>query len=251
MAQFRTIGCRLRSGCVPLVCRQGLLPRVGDEHLLIRHPVGRGLEVREIQPPLLLPRGEMHDDQAGLGQDRAPVLGGTVLDHHKTAEEELRGLPYAKFDMNKSGAMLAWEHFFPNGKPPRLVEYVQDRDLWKYELPVSREIAAVLRSFPMDFLIWEQLGDDLEERFHIAAAEGGAILRFQTQQVHFTCDRVQWGYIGGHRVPYTNATVFFSEVGEELCKRHPEAPFAAYYSIELMVTNSGGYARAEISTSVR
>ena len=32
-----------------------------------------------------------------------------VLDHHITAEKALAGLPYAYFDMKKSGAVLAWE----------------------------------------------------------------------------------------------------------------------------------------------
>ena len=32
-----------------------------------------------------------------------------ILDHHITAEKALAGLPYAYFDMKKSGAVLAWE----------------------------------------------------------------------------------------------------------------------------------------------
>lgn len=60
-----------------------------------------------------------------------------VLDHHKTAEAELAGivdefvlrpdlianplgshLPIVHFDMDKSGARLAWEHFFPKEEAP-------------------------------------------------------------------------------------------------------------------------------------
>lgn len=33
----------------------------------------------------------------------------TVLDHHKSAAEDLQGLDFCTFDMNKSGAMLAWD----------------------------------------------------------------------------------------------------------------------------------------------
>ena len=32
-----------------------------------------------------------------------------VLDHHITAQDALAGLPYAYFDLKKSGAVLAWE----------------------------------------------------------------------------------------------------------------------------------------------
>ena len=63
-----------------------------------------------------------------------------VLDHHKTAQEALSE-PFDKelnisteFDMSKSGAVLTWEKFHP-GKPlPELFAYLQDRDLWRFEL---------------------------------------------------------------------------------------------------------------------
>ena len=35
-----------------------------------------------------------------------------VLDHHKTAEENCKGLDFCNFDMNESGASLAWKYFF-------------------------------------------------------------------------------------------------------------------------------------------
>lgn len=56
-----------------------------------------------------------------------------VLDHHKTAQAQLEGLSYALFDMTKSGALLAWEYFFPKEKVPDPCLYVNDRDLWKWE----------------------------------------------------------------------------------------------------------------------
>lgn len=41
-----------------------------------------------------------------------------IIDHHKSAYEDLQDLPkeYKFFDMNRSGAMLAWEYFFPGKK---------------------------------------------------------------------------------------------------------------------------------------
>jgi hypothetical protein len=50
------------------------------EHRPIECPVGGGREVRQIEPPPLLPCGQMPDDQASLGQDRALVLGGAPLE---------------------------------------------------------------------------------------------------------------------------------------------------------------------------
>ena len=53
-----------------------------------------------------------------------------VLDHHKTAAEDLDGYPGAIFDMKRSGAMLAWDYFHPGVHAPLLLDYIQDRDLW-------------------------------------------------------------------------------------------------------------------------
>lgn len=154
-----------------------------------------------------------------------------VLDHHVTAQKALEGLPYATFDLSKSGAVLAFEHFFPPGDEAYktalwpFVQYLQDRDLWKFELPDSREVAAALRSYPFDFAVWAALTGNLKT----LRDDGAAVLRHQDQMVQIMCDQAVWLELEGHRVPVVNATVFFSEVGEELCKRHPEAPFAAYY----------------------
>ena len=37
-----------------------------------------------------------------------------VLDHHVTARDELAGMPNCVFDMERSGARIAWEYFFPD-----------------------------------------------------------------------------------------------------------------------------------------
>lgn len=67
-----------------------------------------------------------------------------VLDHHKGALEDLSllsskvlesGRVKPTFDMNRSGAVMAWRHFFPAYAVPDSFEYVQDRDLWAKQLP--------------------------------------------------------------------------------------------------------------------
>ena len=71
-----------------------------------------------------------------------------VLDHHKTAEQNLKGLfdegLEGVFDMKKSGAVLAWEYFHSKKPLPRLFRYIQDRDLWIKALPYSDEVNAAL-----------------------------------------------------------------------------------------------------------
>ena len=76
----------------------------------------------------------------------------TILDHHLSAMKIWQGYGYDAissdhmytfisngitvcFDMQHSGAMLAWQYFFPEDPPSDLIEYVQDNDLWRHYLP--------------------------------------------------------------------------------------------------------------------
>lgn len=82
-----------------------------------------------------------------------------VLDHHKTAMASLSDLPgknitvgyqtyinlHIVFDMNKSGAQLAWEWVHKHTKTPWFISYIQDRDLWTWHLDHSREVNEWLR----------------------------------------------------------------------------------------------------------
>jgi oligoribonuclease NrnB/cAMP/cGMP phosphodiesterase (DHH superfamily) len=154
-----------------------------------------------------------------------------VLDHHKTAEAALSGLPYARFDMDKSGAVLAWEYFHP-GKPlPRLLAHVQDRDLWRWKLDNSKEVSAALASYDRTFAFWDLLASELErgEGLDDFVKEGATILRYQSMQVRNACNAAFLTTIAGHEVPAVNSPVNQSEIGEQLCERFADAPFAAVF----------------------
>lgn len=162
------------------------------------------------------------------------VLGGgglLVIDHHETARPILDNRAWAIFDVEHSGAELAWRWFQASSGLPRMVAYLEDRDLWQFKLPHSREVSAYMGSQPFDFATWSEIAEAMEraEGFDRIVVEGTACRRVIDQQVALMADKVVWVELGGHRVPCANATVFFSEVGAELCRRHPEAPFSAYY----------------------
>jgi uncharacterized protein len=169
-----------------------------------------------------------------------------VIDHHKTAEAELDGLinemqhqhgdlwsaaewPTIVFDMNKSGARLTWEHFLPHViGSPWLVDYTEDRDLWRHALPNSEAINAALRSYPLDFVLWDGFYQRKPESF---IAEGEAIRRRERQIVedHLRNVRYRDFSCGDQRlqhIPVVNATVLFSEIAGELAKGQP---FGACY----------------------
>ncbi|MCB1989635.1 MAG: phosphoesterase, partial [Burkholderiaceae bacterium] len=92
-------------------------------------------------------------------EERAERL--VLLDHHKSAAEKLTGFAcrcgVVHFDMDKSGARLAWEFFHPEETLPDLVRYVEDRDLWNWQYPESAAFLAALDMEPFDFARWQEI----------------------------------------------------------------------------------------------
>jgi uncharacterized protein len=143
------------------------------------------------------------------------ATGLLVLDHHITAEKALAGLPYAYFDLKKSGAVLAWEwaHDHP---VPWLLDYIQDKDLWTWALPQSREINAAIASHPFEFQTWSSFRQtDLEQ-------EGRAILRYEHELVSKLAGQAVSVEFQGATVPSVQSAILTSQIGERLSA---DAPF--------------------------
>lgn len=167
------------------------------------------------------------------------AAGIVVLDHHKTAMTDLvggyelsdgprllaNGLT-VRFDMNKSGGRLAWENFHPNQPPPWLVDYTEDRDLWRWKLEESREVNACLASWPRTFEEWDKLAFDTTAVAHFAE-QGSAILRYQSQLIDSICVSASEIDLDGYRILAANTSCLFSEVAGKLAVGRPFG--AAYF----------------------
>jgi oligoribonuclease NrnB/cAMP/cGMP phosphodiesterase (DHH superfamily) len=156
--------------------------------------------------------------------------GVFLIDHHKTAAQELE--PWLSgntdapmnmgllFDMDRSGAGLAWDELVKEPRP-KLVDYVEDRDLWRWRLECSREISALIGSYEFSFERWEQLsiyleGSELRER---AIDEGAAILRTADRHVANMVEKAGSAVVGGTVVPFINTTSLTSEILGKLAER--------------------------------
>lgn len=164
----------------------------------------------------------------------------SIYDHHKTAQADLQNLisnptdnMEIVFDMNRSGAMIAWDEFV--GTPaPCFVEYLQDRDLWTKKLKYHEEVTAYIQSFERTFQNFDMLEFVLatDAGLDDARNEGAAILRFKTQKVNEICEHaVMLPKLGDYEnIPAVNCPyVFASDVGSRLLELHPEAPLSAYW----------------------
>lgn len=146
----------------------------------------------------------------------------TILDHHKTAEAEMAQLNHVNkpnnvhciFDMNKSGAQLAWEFFcHDEGSAPWLVRFVEDNDLGRWAFNETRDVLSSIYSYDYTMENWDMLFHTCESevRLQNLIAEGVAISRKQDKDIRELLAVFQvTGNIGGYEVPMANMPYTFS-----------------------------------------
>lgn len=188
-----------------------------------------------------------------------------VLDHHKTADEDLPDNPptaddqltvlrwtnptlqtwahfqtcvqmdkwenigkaiiYAVIDQERSGAGIAWDFFHLHEARPALVNHVEDRDLWRFALPGTREFQAAVFSRPYTFDAWDTLAAMDPE---VLRTEGAALERKHHKDVAElvkVCQRRLT--IAGHDVPVASLPhTMTSDAGARMAQGEP---FAACY----------------------
>lgn len=174
-----------------------------------------------------------------------------ILDHHKTAAEDLADVPKAPgwdrwqvwndpildtgvgtwrrgavFDMDRSGASIAWDYFI-GGPRPDFIEYVQDRDLWRKQLSHGDEFTIALRSYPQDFTVWDGI---IERGSQSLINEGFGIQRYYRLRVEELKRSAYAARIGDDLCYISNAPYFAaSEVAGELAERCEGNGFGACY----------------------
>lgn len=159
------------------------------------------------------------------------------FDHHKTAAQELAGLDFFTFDMNRSGAKLIWDYLieqgllevrrfiknrqpgcFPKNYTHWLVDYIQDRDLWVKKLADTEAINAAIRSYPLDFTVWDELST---MPLSGLIMEGEAILRSQASIIDHHLRHLQWIEIDGFKGKgcHCSTSTIWSEIMEAILQR--------------------------------
>ncbi|MCC7431098.1 hypothetical protein IT568_09670 [bacterium] len=104
-----------------------------------------------------------------------------VLDHHKSAEESLKGLDFCIFDMTRCGSMMLWNFFFPEqADKPILLKHIQDRDLWRWELPDSKDFLEGLDMADWKLEEWsEAIANPNSEKIALLISNGKIALTYK------------------------------------------------------------------------
>lgn len=154
----------------------------------------------------------------------------TLIDHHKTAIEDLHGVDdLTQFtDLERSGATLAWDYLFPDEPRPLLLGHIEDRDLWRFKLPGTREIQANVFSYEYTFEQWNRLMAAGSVELLQMTVAGAAIERKHHKDIAEllkVCQRRM--VIGGIGVPV--ASLPYTLVSDAAHKMAEDEPFAACY----------------------
>lgn len=237
------------ASCTDGFCAAWLFHKVYPNAVFIPAQYGNNMRFSQVDPgdsvfilDFSYPRDQMIQLHEYLNKDPENKGSLVVLDHHKTAQENCVGLDFCFFDMEKSGARLAWDYLVNRGLigtgdlpdlsermlgtydvrefPMTLVAYVEDRDLWRFRLPFSKEINSAIRSYPMDFDSWNQMVDrSLSDLRH----EGAAIERYRKVLIEQHVRNAVPVLIGGHQIQGVACTCgeIISEVAETLSLTGP------------------------------
>jgi oligoribonuclease NrnB/cAMP/cGMP phosphodiesterase (DHH superfamily) len=222
----------------------------------VRHATGDLFEfypgVYQQEPPDVTDRHVLFVDfsykRPVLLEMAAKARSVVILDHHKTAAEDLADFrepaPFsswkdgaltllegdaqpiaALFDMSRSGAGLAWDFFHAGQERPAFIDYIEDRDLWRKQKPGSDEFTIALRSYPQDFHVWDWL---VQAGPAPLISDGRAIQRYYRLRVEELKRSAYQATIAGAPFWVSNAPYFAaSEVAGELAER--EHGFGACY----------------------
>jgi len=166
-------------------------------------------------------------EQMGALAETAKRL--VVLDHHESTKALAEGAPEHVYDVARSGATIAWTYFHPGAPIPRLMQYLEDGDLYLYTLPETRDIFSYLLVLPSEFSAWDELALGLEDEVRRTEIlkKAAAYTEFFEALAQSSVERAKKISFEGYEVYFVathpNITMK-SYVGNQLYKKLP--PFA-------------------------
>jgi len=141
-----------------------------------------------------------------------------VIDHHQTAREAVTAFPQNVFDINHSGAVLAWQYFHPATPVPTILQYVEDHDLWRFALPEHREFNVSLHQEPRTFERWDELTLELQDNNTLInfIARGALLAKFEDKLIADVLKNRERVVFEGHEVWAINESFYRSTLGNQL-----------------------------------
>ena len=143
-----------------------------------------------------------------------------VIDHHVSQEKETKMASEFVYDIQHSGAVLAWQYFHPGKKVPKFLLHVEDADIWKFKVPGTREILAATENAPQDFQTWDRLVCDVEDasKRKKYIEQGKAVLEYERALMKRIMEDAEHVTFEGYKARAVNTPVIISETGNAIVR---------------------------------
>lgn len=147
----------------------------------------------------------------------------TVIDHHLTTADTMKLANNHSFDLKHSAAVLTWLYLQPKKPVPKLLLYIEDMDLWIFNLPHSKEISALLEVQKKDFKQWNKLAFNFEKAgFRKKFAEQGrSFLVLREEMILEMMTKADEVIFEGYETLAVNAPFWSSEIGSAIYLKKP------------------------------
>lgn len=146
----------------------------------------------------------------------------TVLDHHISQKEAIMAAPRHVYVKNHSGAVLAWNFFHPKKRIPKLLEIVEDMDLFSFNISGTKEYSESFTSmglFPFSFKKWDTIVRAFEKReyrkkYYLLGKE---LLKYKEQKLQNLLTSAERVEFEGYQVYAVNTPIYYSEIANLVC----------------------------------
>jgi hypothetical protein len=165
----------------------------------------------------------------------------TAIDHHFSQKEPIFLTEKYSYDVNHSGAVLAWNYFHPGKPVPTLLRYIEDRDIWKWKVPHAREMLMLIDLAEFDFKTWSLLAKELDNpRMRTVNIKKGALLELHYRSLYKKLlPNAELVTFAGHKIYALNCPYYFADdLGHELAVKT--------HSFSILWSEAGGRIRCSL-----
>ena len=154
--------CVYHAGCLDGFTAAYIVKNEMPTTVLVEGRYGEKIDLKEMEGNdiIFVDFSTKREEMLAIAEVARSVL---VLDHHASAEKELDGIAEEAenisvvFDMERSGAMIAWDYYFMFDSVPEIVKLVQDRDLWQFKYDRTKAVTAYMYTLPQTMDMWDWL----------------------------------------------------------------------------------------------
>ncbi len=183
-------------------------------------PIPEGIEGKEVYVL------DFSYDATRLGDLESKAGRLVVIDHHKGGEAHVKATKEHVFDLEHSGAYLAWQYFHPAEKIPDFIEYLSDGDINIYTRPDAKTICIYICATEKKFDAFEKIYKEMEDvdRRGEAVEKGELLLTYRDFILEPAVNSVHFINLAGTILPAVNAVFPMDEKSNLIHKMYDVYP---------------------------